>query len=32
MGLIGYVQLYFKITGKKDIYYAKFDGDLKERG
>lgn len=28
MKLIGYVQLYFKITGKKDIYYAKFDSDF----
>lgn len=28
MGLIGYVQLYFKITGEKEIYYAKFDGDF----
>lgn len=26
--MIGYAQLYFKITGKKNIYYAQFDGDF----
>lgn len=26
--LIGYVQLYFKIVGKNEIYYARFDGNF----
>lgn len=26
--MIGYVQLYFKITGEKETYYASFDGDF----
>ena len=26
--MIGYVQLYFKLTGEKDTYYAMFDGDF----
>lgn len=26
--MIGYVQLYFKVVGEKEIYYAKFDGDF----
>lgn len=28
--LIGYVQLYFKVIGKKDTYYATFDGDFRK--
>ena len=26
--IIGYAQLYFKIVGDKEIYYASFDGDF----
>lgn len=26
--VIGYIQLYLKIVGSKEIYYAKFDGDF----
>lgn len=26
--MIGYVQLYFKIIGEKETYYAAFDGDF----
>lgn len=26
--MIGYVQLYFKVVGEKENYYAKFDGDF----
>lgn len=26
--MIGYVQLYFKVVGKEDTYYAAFDGDF----
>lgn len=26
--MIGYVQLYFKIVGEKEVYYACFDGDF----
>ena len=26
--MIGYVQLYFKIAGEKEVYYACFDGDF----
>ena len=26
--IIGYVQLYFKIVGESEIYYAAFDGDF----
>lgn len=28
--MIGYVQLYFKIIGQKEIYYAYFDGDFRK--
>ncbi len=28
--MIGYVQLYFKVVGEKEIYYAKFDGDFEK--
>lgn len=27
-GIIGYVQLYFRIKGEKDTYYSCFDGDF----
>ena len=26
--MIGYAQLYFKIVGEKEVYYACFDGDF----
>ena len=26
--MIGYAQLYFKMIGEKEIYYAAFDGDF----
>lgn len=26
--MIGYVQLYFKITGEKETHYVAFDGDF----
>lgn len=26
--MIGYVQIYFKIVGQKEVYYASFDGDF----
>lgn len=26
--MIGYMQLYFKIIGEKETYYASFDGDF----
>lgn len=26
--MIGYVQLYFKVVGEKETYYAAFDGDF----
>lgn len=26
--MIGYAQLYFKIVGEKEVYYAYFDGDF----
>lgn len=26
--MIGYVQLYFKVVGEKETYYASFDGDF----
>lgn len=26
--MIGYVQLYFKVVGEKETYYACFDGDF----
>lgn len=26
--MIGYVQLYFRVVGKEDTYYATFDGDF----
>lgn len=26
--MIGYVQIYFKIVGEKETYYAEFDGDF----
>ena len=26
--MIGYVQLYFKVTGRDKTYYAAFDGDF----
>lgn len=26
--MIGYLQIYYKIVGEKDIYYSAFDGDF----
>lgn len=26
--MIGYVQIYFKVAGRKDTYYVLFDGDF----
>lgn len=26
--MIGYVQLYFRVVGKEETYYAAFDGDF----
>lgn len=26
--MIGYVQLYFKVVGRDETYYAAFDGDF----
>lgn len=26
--MIGYVQLYFRVIGEKETYYASFDGDF----
>lgn len=27
-GIIGYTQLYFRVVGEKEVYYACFDGDF----